>query len=183
MMSPVFLSDGRQSEYACGIHVSHQNGFQVVSHTGAVSGFMAANTLVPETRTTVVVLSNSEQPIGTLRKALFDLVTLKSEPIPEVKGPPPAQVAQAVLKQFQTGRLDRGQFGEEFNRFLTGERLSGTVAALKKMGRLVRVELVGRSERGGMEVSTVRFQLKKGTCQSLMYRTPDGQIQEFLISP
>ena len=32
-----------------------------------------------------------------------------------------------------------------------------------------------------MEVSVVRFTFPKGTLRGLMYRTPDGKIQQFFV--
>ena len=183
MTSPILLTDGRTSEYACGMWVSHRNGFETLAHSGAVSGFMAGNTLVPATRSAVVVLSNCEQPIGDLRNALFELLTQKSVPIPEVKGKSAVDAANEVLHQFQSGKLERDHFSEEFNRFVTPERAARAAATLKKFGAIKHAELVDRGERGGMEVVTVQFQLRKGSCKALMYRSTDGQIQEFLIQP
>ena len=183
MTSPIQLTDGRTSEYACGMWVSHRNGFLAMDHSGAVSGFMAGNTLVPATRSAVVVLSNCEQPIGDLRNALFEALTQKSMPIPEIKGKSAVDAATELLHQFQSGRLERGHFGDDFNQFVTPERAARASVTLKKLGSIKHSQLMDRGERGGMEVATVRFELKRGTCKALMYRSTDGQIQEFLILP
>jgi hypothetical protein len=45
----------------------------------------------------------------------------------------------------------------------------------------VKSELASTSERGGMEVSVTRFTFKDCTLRALMYRTPDGKIQEYLV--
>ena len=37
-------------------------------------------------------------------------------------------------------------------------------------------------ERGGMEVSSVRLVLGTTPASTLMYRTPDGKVQEFLFN-
>jgi hypothetical protein len=37
-------------------------------------------------------------------------------------------------------------------------------------------------ERGGMEVATVLFDVGKTPSRGLLYRTPDGKVQEFLFS-
>ena len=37
-------------------------------------------------------------------------------------------------------------------------------------------------ERGGMEVATVLFDVGGTAARGLMYRTPDGKVQEFLFS-
>ena len=43
------------------------------------------------------------------------------------------------------------------------------------------MELDPAYERGGMEVVTVHFTFKKLKVKALLYRTPDGKVQEFLL--
>ena len=54
---------------------------------------------------------------------------------------------------------------------------------LKKLRAPLRAEIRSRAERGGMEVADVRLVCKKGTLSALIYRTPDGKIQECLFQP
>jgi len=183
MTSPFTLKDGRNSEYGCGVSVSQRNGYTTVNHTGAVSGFMAGNALIPSTRSAVVVLSNCEQPLGDLRAQLFGLLTTQTSHVPDVAGKPATEVAQEVFFQFQTGKLDRSQLGAEFSQFVTDEKLRMASQKLKPLGKVVSAKLGDRNERGGMEVTTVRLEFKKGSCGILMYRLPKGEIEEFLILP
>ena len=37
------------------------------------------------------------------------------------------------------------------------------------------------SERGGMEVASLRFQFAGSSARALLYRSPDGKVQEFLL--
>ena len=39
------------------------------------------------------------------------------------------------------------------------------------------------AERGGMEVARVTFAFASGTLKGLMYRTPDGKVQQFFVLP
>ena len=43
----------------------------------------------------------------------------------------------------------------------------------------VKVRSVG--ERGGMEVSSVRLSFGRSNLDALMYRSPDGKVQEYLL--
>jgi hypothetical protein len=42
--------------------------------------------------------------------------------------------------------------------------------------------VLSRNERGGMEVTTTRLTFKKGALRVLMYRTPDGKIEQFFVN-
>ena len=41
---------------------------------------------------------------------------------------------------------------------------------------------IGEDERGGLEVSTLRMLAGATPISTLMYRAPDGKIEEFLFS-
>ena len=43
------------------------------------------------------------------------------------------------------------------------------------------LEVVDVYERGGMEVAKLRFRVGSVPAEALMYRTPDGRIQELLF--
>ena len=50
--------------------------------------------------------------------------------------------------------VDRTPFAEEFNLYLSNERLSGAAQRLKLLGPPTKVEVLRIRERGGMEVTT-----------------------------
>jgi hypothetical protein len=52
---------------------------------------------------------------------------------------------------------------------------------LTALGPITGVEVMHTSERGGMEVASIRFKAGQQGARALMYRTPDGKIQEFLF--
>lgn len=43
------------------------------------------------------------------------------------------------------------------------------------------MEVLKVSERGGMEVSVTRLTFKSGRLRALMYRRPDGIIEQFFV--
>jgi hypothetical protein len=81
----------------------------------------------------------------------------------------------------QDGKVDRENLGEEFGLFLTSKRLQAAAPRLKALGEPDKVEVNGVNERGGMEVASIRFAFKSASLGGLLYRTPDGKIQQFLI--
>ena len=87
-----------------------------------------------------------------------------------------------MLRQIRAGSVDRSHLGEEFNAFLTPTRLAVMQTSLLDAGE-VRDAVAGAiRERGGMEVSSVQLMLGTTPASTLMYRTPDGKIQEFLFN-
>jgi hypothetical protein len=90
-------------------------------------------------------------------------------------------MAKELFRQLGSGRVDRGQFGDEFNAFLSDERARGAAARLGPFGEPSRVDIERRWERGGMEVSRARLTFAETVLQTLMYRTPDGKVQQFFV--
>jgi hypothetical protein len=185
MTTPRRLNDGRIREYGCGIGVTRKNGVLVLAHEGEVAGFQACNTVVPSSKSAVVILSNCEEwtSVEELQAALVNLVLAEASHVPRVSGPPAGDAAAAFLRQLQSGQVDRKQLGEEYSFFLDDQRLKGASTRLESYGKPAKVEVDHIGERGGMEVSQIRFTFKNGKLGALMYRSPDGKIQEFLVRP
>jgi len=179
LTTPRRLADGRSTSYGCGDGVSDRGEAVVLTHGGAVSGFTAQNTVIPATRSAIVLLANADfASLGDLNRAILARL-MPHVNVPVIHGAPAPVTAAAFLTQLQRGEVDRAALGEDFNAFLTPERLAAAKKSLA--GRISGVEVTGTAERGGMEVAYVRFKAGAKTAQALMYRTPDGKIQEFLI--
>jgi hypothetical protein len=172
----------------------------VLTHGGAVSGFSARNTFIPQTRSAVVVLINDED--GPLANFIVDrsLEAVLEAPttgmpvttgpssarkdrghVPRVAGPSPAKEAVTLFKALQSGTLDRAALGEEYSVFVTDAKLRAASDQLKTVGAPTAVSLRSLGERGGMEVSSVRLQFASIAIDALMYRSPDGRVQEYLL--
>ena len=183
MTTPVTLNDGRVKDYGCGLNVRQEGGETVLSHGGAISGFRASNTILPKSRSAVVVLINDEQPDPGIAPVLVRLLLGDGPPseTPKIDGPKPGEAALAFFHQMQAGELDRSKLGEEFSAYLTDGRIKAAAPRLKALGEPTRVEVLGTSERGGMEVATVRMTFPSGVIRGVLYRSPDGKIQQLLF--
>lgn len=185
MIGPRKLADGRVRNYGCGLGTLQRDGETIIRHSGAVSGFLAFNAMMPRTKSSVVVMTNCDhldagavntEIITRLFKAQADELE-----IPKIKGPAPKEVALDFLHQMQSGNIKRENLGEEFSHFLTKERIDGAQNRLKALGEPDKVEVESTAERGGMEVAVIRFTFKKTKVKGSLYRTPDGKVQQFLL--
>jgi CubicO group peptidase (beta-lactamase class C family) len=180
MTSSRRLSDGRSSGYGCGQSIRDRGSALILSHGGAVSGFNSWNAMVPATRCAVVLLANMDFALtDSLREAILAKL-VPSIDTPTVLGPPAKEAAAAFLRQLREGKLDREGLGAEFVVYLTPERLLSVTRSLAA-AEVRELEVVSLNERGGMEVATIRFKLGEVPAEALMYRTPDGKIQQFLF--
>jgi D-alanyl-D-alanine carboxypeptidase len=185
MTAPRNLADGRKRNYGCGLALAERDDETILQHSGAVSGFHAYNAFVPRTRSALVLLGNAEHlDTGALFRELLALL-LKDQAeaagsVPKVAGPAPAEAARELLRQMQSGAVDRGRLGEEFSHYLSEERLKAAAPRLKALGEPTAVEVEEVYERGGMEVARLRIKFMGATVRALLYRTPDGKVQQFL---
>ena len=201
MTSPRKLADGRMSNYGCGLSVGDRGGTAVLGHNGAVAGFLAYNTMVPSTGTAVAMVSNfdaSGDASAVFRKVLLPLLPPvppappAAEPkkpeapampagVPAVSGRPAAEEARVLFLMLRSGKLDRSVFSGDFNEFLTDAKVKGAAARLASFGEPTAAALESINERGGMEVTSVRLTFASGSLRALMYRMPDGKVQQYFL--
>ena len=187
MTTPRTLKSGQTTGYGCGLNVQQVDGETVLRHGGAVSGFLSLNALVPRTKSAVILLTNTEHlPADALHATILRLLLEDQKKqgtphVPKVSGPSPQEAAVAFFHQMQAGKVERDKLGEEFGLFLTDERLREAAPRLKALGEPDKVEVVQVSERGGMEVASIKFTFKTTELGGLLYRTPDGKIQQLLF--
>ena len=200
MTRPRMLANGKSSNYGCGLSVATREGLTVFTHGGAVSGFIARNTFIPQTRSAVVVVINDED--GPLANAIVEhalhavlpaqaaTVPVTTGPsaarddrgeIPRVDGPPAGETARALFVALQSGTLDRSGLGDEYSAFVTEARVRAASRALKPFGEPGGITVRSVGERGGLEVSSVRLAFKAGALDALMYRNPNGKVEEYLL--
>jgi D-alanyl-D-alanine carboxypeptidase len=176
------LSGGRLTGYGCGVGIRQLHGRMVLSHSGAVNGFASWNFLVPATKSAVVVLTNCEDTTEKVFEALDDLVLLDPSDVPKISGPDAVDAARNIFLQLQSGRIDRKRLGDEFNAYLTDTMVRRLAASLKGYGAPTEVVVDRIRERGAMEVASVSIKFRSGELTAVMFRSPDGQIQQFLLS-
>jgi len=173
---------GRSTDYGCGIGVRRVGGETVLSHTGAVAGFLSYNAFVPRTRSAVVFLVNTEggSP-GEIHQQLVSLLVGPTTHVPAVSGPPATEAALELLRQMQRGEMDRSRLSPELSAYLDDARLAEAAPRLRALGQPISVAATDMRGRGGLEVTEIRFKFAERTVKALLYRAPDGVVHEFLL--
>jgi CubicO group peptidase (beta-lactamase class C family) len=187
------LRDGIPTGYAGGLSVSQSAGRTVYAHGGATSGFSSQNAFVPADTAAVVILSNTDQSVGPA--ALLRLVSpprTSSAPSPVRRSqqamtpPTPSGLAAlaasvAFFGELQHGLVDRSRLSDDYGAFLTPARVAAAAKTLAPLGEVTSAELLGVHERGGMQVVTARLVVGGRSVTTLMYRRPDGVMEEYLL--
>jgi D-alanyl-D-alanine carboxypeptidase len=101
--------------------------------------------------------------------------------VPKIAGPEPLTVATQLFAAFQQGKIDRSLLSEDFDAFLTPEKLERVARSFKELGQPKSVRLLATLERGGMAHNELEFEFEKTSLDADLYRTPDGKVQEFRL--
>jgi D-alanyl-D-alanine carboxypeptidase len=178
LTTPRHLKDGRSTGYGCGDGVHETGPAIILEHGGAVSGFVAENIVVPATRSAIVMLANTDfGSLGALDDSILKML-LPHTDVPAIQGPPAVDAARTFLTALQQGRVDRSTLSDDYNAYLTPALVAGAHTSLRPVSA---VEVTHTSERGGMEVAQIKFKTGSDVERAVMYRSPDGKIQEVLF--
>ena len=128
MTTPRPLKSGHTTGYGCGLNVRQIDGETVLSHGGAVSGFLSANALVPRHESAVILLTNTEHlPADALHSTILRLLLedQKNGQARRAQGERAvAQGSRPRLPAPDAGRQGRPrQAGRRIQLILTDERL------------------------------------------------------------
>lgn len=177
----VLLSNGVGSRYGLGISVGSESGRRVLSHSGEVSGFTAGNTIYPDDRTAIVVLTNQDA-VGA-----FGLIAHKvSAALFEVQDPSTPQKLEQAKKIFQglqEGTLDAALFTDNCNSYFSGEARKDLAASLKSLGTPKSFTQTSQSLRGGMTLRRYQIVFDKQKLSLSTYEMPTGKLEQYLVAP
>ena len=187
------LRDGTPTGYAGGLGVRTDSGRTIFAHGGATSGFSAQNVFIPADTAAVIILSNTDQnvPTGSLVRLMSPprkdfpqapprLAQSPMKP-PTPRGPNALAASVAFFSALQHGTVDRSQLAPDYSWYLTPARIASARRTLGSLGEVTKAELVRVSERGGMQVAIVRLTAGDRTITTLMYRSPNGAMEQYLL--
>lgn len=183
MVADTRLADGRAVGYGCGLRIGQRRGLLALTHIGLVPGFWASQTMIPATRSAIVMFGSGENLDGatsSLMRALLRMV-VPADPVPTtIKGLPAIEAAKALMGQLQSGTIERAGLGADFDAWLTAERVKRLAKSLQALGDAPSTEVVFVEERGGLEHSVIRFRFPAMSILAEMYRAADGTIEQFV---
>jgi CubicO group peptidase (beta-lactamase class C family) len=186
MFADVKLKNGKPTRYGLGVQVRELDGQRVISHSGEVSGFVSQNTIYPDSKAAVTVLTNidASSAASTIAHALGPIVLSAGANSTRAGG---AQAAEArVLKVFtglQNGQLDRSQLTELCNNYFTAEAVQDFASSLKPLGTPQSFRQIAEEPRGGMVFRAFRAEFPNRGLTVTTYEEPDGKLEQYLVLP
>jgi CubicO group peptidase (beta-lactamase class C family) len=186
MFTNVKLKNGKPAGYGLGVQLGERDGQPVISHSGEVSGFVSQNTVYPESKAAVTVLTNidASSAAATIARSLAPLV-LSGGANGASAGEVQAAEARA-LKIFiglQNGELDRSQLTKLCNDYFTKEAIQDFASSLKPLGTPRSFTQVAKEPRGGMIFRAFRAEFTTRRLTVTTYEEPDGKLEQYLVLP
>jgi hypothetical protein len=154
-------------------------GHRELRHGGEVSGFVAANVVLPDDKIAVAVLTNQDASGAAARIAdrTRDAL-LRAASAPSLES---SRVVRKMIDDLADHHLDRTKLTANANAYFSDAAIDEFARTLEPLGAVQTLEQASSTQRGGMAAR--RYQLKYAS-KSLaisVYETPDGKIEQFLI--
>lgn len=176
----VRLADGVGTGYGLGVDVDMQRGHRLISHTGEVSGFTAANMIYPDEGAGVVVLVNldatgaASQIARRIADALFTINDAESRVATEQ--------ARAVFEGFQQGKIDRSLFSDNANAYFSDQALADFGSSLGSLGPPTEFRMTRQALRGGMTYRGYEVRCGNHVLRVSTFVYPDGRLEQFQVA-
>jgi len=175
----VKLNDGKSTRYALGLSVAEGDN-PSYSHSGEVSGFLAANRVYPTRRVAVTTLSNADNIglTGALLTQIADIVLSPATPAAETE----RKQVEGILTGLRKGRLDRELFSPNASDYFSGTAIEDFRVSLEGLGAIRSLIKVNEGLRGGMKHLIYRVVFERKNVILNIYVQPDGKYDQFLVT-
>jgi CubicO group peptidase (beta-lactamase class C family) len=179
------LKDGTGTQYGLGVDVQISDGHRVISHTGEVGGFVAANAVYPDDKVAIAVQTNQEanSAASDVLKAIVPLV-LHTAPAKAASAEDILAAAHVkdVIDKLEGGQIDRSLLTPDASFYFSKETIHDFSTSLSPLGLVKSVALLHEELRGGMSFRIFDASLSDGTSVRVTtYTTKDGKLEQFLV--
>ena len=174
------LKNGLSTHYGLGVDVASQGGHRALSHGGEVSGFTAQNTVFPDDRAAIVVLTNQDAAgasgaiAGGIAPLLFETADAAT----------PAKLTQAmkIFDGLQHGTIDRSLFTDNANAYFSEQAVQDFASSLGPLGTPQSFVQASQSLRGGMTLRVYIARFPQKTLRVWTFEMPDGKLEQLQVA-
>jgi CubicO group peptidase (beta-lactamase class C family) len=182
--TPVKLNDGKDTGYGLGVTISDKP--RRISHTGEAVGFLSTNTVYPDDRAAIVVLTNSWAGNAYTRIARDIAKIVLPAATPDAVQTAQAERARSIYDKLRRGQIDRSQLTENANFYFTPQAITDYASSLGPLGEPLSFEPAGKPElRGGFVIQGYTIKYPGRTLKLSTFYEPgaDGRVEQFLVTP
>ena len=180
METDVLLKNGLDTHYGLGVDVNSQGGHRAISHGGEVSGFTATNTVFPDDRAAVVVLTNQDaaSASGAIAGGIGQLLFATTDPAT----PDKLEQAKKIFADLQQGKIDRSLFTDNANFYFSEDALKDFQAGLGPLGTPQSFTQASQGLRGGMILRVYLIRFPQRVLRAWTYEMPNGKLEQYQIA-
>jgi len=186
MFTEVKLKDGSGTHYGLGVQVGERLGHKVISHSGEVSGFVSQNTVYPDDKLAVTVLTNEDASSAASalgRKILVLMLGLNPAGSAADATATAEKRALEIFTGLQEGKLDRSQLTAFCDAYFTQEAMEDFASSLKPLGAPSSFKQADEELRGGMTFRVFDVSFSDRKLRVTVYEEPDGKLEQYLVIP
>ncbi|MBZ5567038.1 MAG: beta-lactamase family protein [Acidobacteriia bacterium] len=172
------LANGLGTQYGLGVFVRSESGHRALTHGGEVSGFTATNTVFPDDRVAVVVLTNQDaaNASGTIAKKLATLALQDADTARKL------EQAQQIFAGLQKGTINRALFTDNANSYFSEQALKDFASSLGPLGAPKEFTQTNQSLRGGMMLRVYQVKFADKALRAWTFEMPDGKLEQYQVA-
>ncbi|WP_028639951.1 serine hydrolase domain-containing protein [Novosphingobium acidiphilum] len=183
--TPVRLTDGTSTDYGLGVFVAERDGRRLINHGGESVGFLSQNTVWPDDRAAVVVLTNAgfADVQGTLTEAIGKVI------LPRAIQAQTGEVARLADARAEWAALGKGHliashFTDDARAYFTPQAVADYRTSLTALGACTLTARAKPRLRGGFVNRNFAARCHGHDYTVITYaeRGPKGRWEQFLIS-
>jgi D-alanyl-D-alanine carboxypeptidase len=180
METDVLLKNGLDTHYGLGVDVNSQSGHRAISHGGEVSGFTAQNTIFPDDRAAIVVLTNQDavSASGAIAGGIGQLLFATSDPATPAK----LEQAKNIFTDLQQGKIDRTLLTDNASFYFSEQALKDFASGLAPLGTPQSFVQTSQGLRGGMTLRVYIVRFPQKVLRVWTYEMPDGKLEQYQIA-
>jgi D-alanyl-D-alanine carboxypeptidase len=175
----MLLKNGLGTGYGLGVFIGSQFGHRALFHSGGFSGYTAQNTIFPDERTAVVVLTNQDNgdSADAIASGIAPLLLSADDPT----SPEKLARARMIFDGLQRRTIDRSVFTDNANFYFNDQALKDFSNSLGPLGAPEEFVETRQELRGGMTLRVYSVKCPKMSLQVWTYEMPDGKVEEYLV--
>ena len=175
------LKNGVGAGYGLGVAVGIAAGHRVISHTGEVSGFTAANRVYPDDRAAVAVLTNQDaaRAAGIIAAGIGQMLFSEQDSATHGR----TELARQIFRELQHGTIDRSLLTTDAEAYFSDQAMEDFASSLAPLGDPTSFTQVVERRRGGMLERVYRVTFAGRALQVWTYEMPDGKLEQYQVAP
>jgi D-alanyl-D-alanine carboxypeptidase len=179
MQTDVLLTNGVGTRYGLGVGVNTEQDHRLIQHGGAVSGFTALNSIFPDDRGAIVVLTNFDGAFSgdTISRQIMALLFASDQQVDGAR----EKLARKLFADLQAGKANHSLLTANAKSYFTEEALHDFAASLAPLGSPQTFSLTSQRKRGGMKLRIYNVEFPNKKLMILMRELPDGKVEQFQV--